>query len=463
MDKKMDRKKFEQLELEIAKDILKDIIMLTNEDTGEVYCKRHGVYEKIPEPRLTSMVVDAYLDNDCKYSRAKKNVTFDFLKSLTIENTKRIEESNNNTINLSNGVYFLNEDFEQLHVNNETKERWTTRTNFIHHGMDRPELKNYISFNQLPIKYIPEATCPIIDKFMIDVFGKEHVDEIYEFIGYVLLPHVRYQRALMMIGSGKNGKSTFIDMILRFLGINNVSQITLQELEGKFAMINIRNKMLNVVGDLPTKPIEDTGNAKRIVTDNVLSGSIKNIQGNFNFNNRCKMMYSVNELPRTKDSTTAFFRRWIIKFCDSVFDGKNKDVFILDKLTTDEEMSGLFNQCLKGIERLELNNGFPDNELEVKRIWDLDTNPIAEFVQNKCNIISGIETSSQHIFPAVNEYRKSKGDYLLKNNSIGYWLRVYGIIGKQRQVDGKYFTFYQDIELIDKEELDIEGLEWMLK
>ncbi|MCP4648574.1 MAG: hypothetical protein GY853_00655 [PVC group bacterium] len=457
----MKEEKIEQLELRIAQEIIGEKSYLTDGDTGYIYRKNHGVYEKLSDNQIYDSIITEFIDNDIKYTRARRNVTYDFLKTSTYMSSKHITESTKNSVNLLNGVYFFDKTFEQLHVNNDTGESWTTQEHF----QDHLNVKNYYSFNQIPVKYDKNATCPTIDKFITDVFGLENCAEIYEFIGYILLPHVRYQRAIMMVGSGKNGKTTFLDMLVHFLGLENICAISLQDLDGRFALINLKNKMANIVGDLSSKPLEDTGNAKRIVTDQILSGNIKNVQGIFNFENRCKMLYSVNELPRTKDKSTAFYRRWIMKICDNVFEGENKDPHIYDKLTTEEEMSGLLNRALEGIERLRENNGFENTELEVKSLWELETNPIGDFILNRCNIEDGKEIRSKELFEAVNQYRKEKHVPLLNGKSIGYWLRQYGIVGKRRRVDDNTYTFYQEIELKEEyiEEINVEAMEGWLE
>ena len=315
-----------------------------------------------------------------------------------------------------------------------------------------------ISFTQIPVDYKEDAKCPIIDDFIAEVFGKEHVDSIYEYIGYILLPHVKYQKALIMIGAGKNGKSTFLDMLIKFLGMENIKQIPLQDLEKPFKLYNLKNIMANIVADLPMRQITDTGNAKRVVTDNTLSGNIKNVQGDFNFGNRCKMLYSCNKVPKTKDTTSAFYRRWLMKICSTDFTGR-VDLDMLSKITTDAELSGLLNRAIEGIKRLALNKGFPDTENEVKQLWEMESNPIAQFIYQRCsrNMKHEIqdEISSIDLFTAFNEWRSEKKMPLLDGKQIGYWLRQFGIVGitkrDQNDIDeygrAKRHVFYQGLSL----------------
>ena len=444
----------DQEEKKIAKSISEQCTLLTDGDTGFMYRLSEGVYKRLTQNQIDYYIISTYTDNKLYYNRGKKNTTLDFLKELTFINSREIEESTKGSINLINGVYFFDKvkgliivDFLGNRVESTTNgDVKKTMVNFKYHPLQR-----YYSFNQIPVNYNKDAECPAFDKFLGEVFGEENKQAIYEFIGYILMPTVIYQRALILVGSGKNGKTTFLDALIRFLGKANISKIPLQYLEGKFALFNLKNKLANIVSDLPSKELKDTGNAKSIVTDDTLSSNIKNVQGNFVFKNITKMLYSCNTLPRTKDKSSAFYRRWRMFICNAVFED-NKDVNILDKITTPEELSGLLNKALLGIERLKENKGFPDTELEVKNMWDIESNPIAEFINIRCIRDDSEELRSKDLFEAFNEYRANKKLPILHPKSIGYWIRQCGIIGKQKKDDfDNWFTYYQGIKLRVKE------------
>lgn len=438
----------DQQEKELAQSILKQCVLLTDGDTGYIYRYLDGVYKKLTNNQTDYYIISEYTDKDIIYNRQKKNITLDMLKTLTYKNSKLIEDSTLGTINLKNGVYY----FDPIkHFKIDYFGRTDIMTNFKYHP-----IRNYYSFNQLPVKYNPEATCPVFDKFVGEVFGIDKVDSIYNFIGYLLMPTVKYQRALIMVGSGKNGKTTFLDALIRFLGRNNISQTPLHLLGGKYALYNLKNKFACIVSDLPNKELKDTGNAKRIVTDETLSSFVKYVQGEVIFGNRTKMLYSCNSLPKTKDKTSAFYRRWVMYICDAVFE-KNKDINMLEKLTTPEEMSGLLNRAIEGIERLINNKGFPDTEAEVKELWEIESNPMAEFILKRCVREKGAEIKSRDLFDAFNQYRSENGKSTLHYKSIGHWIRQTGVVGiHKRDKDEldkwgnpKWFTFYQDLRLED--------------
>jgi putative DNA primase/helicase len=57
-----------------------------------------------------------------------------------------------------------------------------------------------------------------------------------------------------------------------------------------------------------------------------------------------KLIFSTNKIPETEDESDAYFRREIIlSFPNRFEDGKGADPNLLNKLTTEEELSGIFN------------------------------------------------------------------------------------------------------------------------
>ena len=56
-----------------------------------------------------------------------------------------------------------------------------------------------------------------------------------------------------------------------------------------------------------------------------------------------KLWFNANRIPATCDESDAFFRRKVIISFPNRFEGKKDDPDIVKKLTTDEELSGIFN------------------------------------------------------------------------------------------------------------------------
>lgn len=112
------------------------------------------------------------------------------------------------------------------------------------------------------------------------------------------------------------------------------------------------------------------------------------------FENHAKFTFACNELPMVYDLSRGFWDRWILldfpyEFTDqseinkmeddSMF--KLRDEDIISKITTEEELSGLLNKFLEGLERLMKNRKFSSTlgSDEVKDRWIRKANSFIAF------------------------------------------------------------------------------------
>jgi P4 family phage/plasmid primase-like protien len=232
-----------------------------------------------------------------------------------------------------------------------------------------PFTPNEFHLIHVPVIYDPKAECPAILQFLQYIVGEKQLDPIQEFIGYCLHQIYDFHTALMLAGNGKNGKSTLLTLLTKFLGGNrNVSHQTLQALcYNRFAAAELYAKLANTCADIPSTALTQTGMFKMLVGNDPISAERK--YGHpFSFTNIAKLIFSCNKGPETKDDTDAYFRRWMILACNNVFSGKKCNPHIIQTLTTESELSGLLNWALQGMKRLFTNEHFTANEdIETQR------------------------------------------------------------------------------------------------
>jgi putative DNA primase/helicase len=222
----------------------------------------------------------------------------------------------------------------------------------------------YFILSKLPVTYDPKADCPIIKKFLSEIFGESQLTALQEAIGYTLLKSMPFHKAFMLLGDGSNGKSTFLTLLQTFLGRENYSNVTLQEIcNNRFASANLYGKMANISADLPKTAIETSGRFKMLTGSDAICAEFKH-KNAFQFVNIAKMFYSCNEFPQTTEDTLAYVRRWKIFNCTNVFLGEKCDPKIIEKITTSQELSGFLNYALEGLKRLLENGKFSINETE---------------------------------------------------------------------------------------------------
>lgn len=332
-----------------------DFNFSTVRDNQELYYFNDGIYHPDGETIISSIAED-FMDD--LTSTFYKNETVGFIKDYNYINRNKFD-ANSNLINLKNGIYNL-----------ETKQL-------------EPHTPDKYFLNELPIKYVEGAKCPKILKFLNEVIYPEDVATMQEFFGYCLYRRHHIHKACMFIGDGKNGKSTTINLLTRFIGGDNVTSKELYQLiSDKFAIADIYGKLANMCADITSTALKKTGLFKALTGEDLVNAQ-KKFKGSFDFRNYAKFIFSANKLPESPDKTYAFYRRWILISFPNTFTGDKCDANILEKISTEEELSGLLNWALEGLERLLDKGDFSYNRTveEVAEQYETLSDPVYAFVK----------------------------------------------------------------------------------
>jgi putative DNA primase/helicase len=76
---------------------------------------------------------------------------------------------------------------------------------------------------QLGVDYDPAADCPAFEQFLHQVVPADVVDTVWELIGYLMYSGNPLHKAVMLTGTGRNGKGTFLRVMVRCSGAANVT------------------------------------------------------------------------------------------------------------------------------------------------------------------------------------------------------------------------------------------------
>jgi len=361
---------------EMIVDLIKDhnsIYSLRNDDKSEMWIYNDGIY--VPQAK-------SYIKELCRQILGDAYTTYICNNVISrIEADTFVEED----------VFFSNTNPEEICVENGILNIKTRELSDF-----TPEK---IFFNKIPVEYNPNAECDAIEKFLLDVLKDESdLPIMYEIFGYLLLREYKFEKAFMFLGSGRNGKGKTIELMKRFLGPDNCTNIPIQQLEtDKFAVGVLHNKMANLSADINSKALKNTGVFKSLTGRDLISAERKFLP-RIHFVNYAKMIFCANTLPRTYDFTPAFFKRWILLEFPYTFVSekehsiaedktylKIKDAEIIDKIATREEMSGLLNKALDGLDSLLENNDFSYSKTskEVEIMWIRKSDSFAAFVMDR--------------------------------------------------------------------------------
>lgn len=302
-------------------------------------------------------------------------------------------------INLKNGIYDIREKA------------------LIRHTPDK------LFLSQLPITYNKNAKIDKIKDFLDSIFrtNPEYIDTVQELFGYCLLKDYPIQKAFILEGSGGNGKSTLLNLLQAMLGDENVCNVNIDDIASghRYVAHNLYGKLANISIEVGNKILKETRVFKMATGGDVLMGEKKHIDV-FEFRNFAKLIFAVNEIPRAYDESNAFYRRWLpIEFREK-FEGENEVTGLINQLTTEEEISGLFNWSLEGLYRLLENGNFTGTtkETEVRQWWHSHTSNVYGFIKNCYEPDEKSKIPKEDVFDdyskychAINEYPKSYNQF----------------------------------------------------
>lgn len=259
---------------------------------------------------------------------------------------------------------------------------------------DRSDFITY----QLPFEYNPQAKASLFEAYLNKVLpDPERQKVLAEYLGYVFIKHggrLKLEAALVLYGTGANGKSVFFEIVNALLGADNVSSYSLQELtdDTGYYRAMIANKLVNYASEINGKL--QTDSFKRMVSGEVMPARLpygKPMQ----LTNYAKFIFNCNELPKDVEHTNAYFRRWLIIPFDVTIPKAEQDSELHTKII-EKELSGVFNWILDGLNRLLIQKKFSDCEAAQQAVEQYKS-----------------QSDSVKMFIDENNYQNSPTDYRL--------------------------------------------------
>lgn len=119
-----------------------------------------------------------------------------------------------------------------------------------------------------------------------------------------------YQRAICAFGVPHSGKSVLIDIVLGLVTPDMTSVVRPHDWADKFLPTQMMGKLINFCGELSENELIPGDRFKQIIDGHELDGQYKG-RDIFKFRPRCAHWFSSNHLPRSRDSSAGFTRRWL--------------------------------------------------------------------------------------------------------------------------------------------------------
>lgn len=290
-----------------------------------------------------------------------------------------------------------------------------------------PHSPKYRCINQVPHEYKPEEKLTGVRTEEYLNFICEETDSremLLQFIGYSMTKDVSQQKFLVLNGKGGTGKSTVIRLIEALSGSRNVSNISLTDLQQRFASFGLMAKLLNSCADLEIGCLEDTSIIKKILGEDTLRAEQKGRDA-ISFKSYAKLIFSTNELPLVKsEKTNGFYRRLLVLTMNKIPEEKNPNLF--SELL--QEIDYLLQLAVQAVERMYQKNVITVSEASEKAVLQLwnDSDTVQAFLQDICTSDDRERIERIELYNKYAEYCEDTDRQSLTKNNFYKSLRVKG-------------------------------------
>ncbi len=198
----------------------------------------------------------------------------------------------------------------------------------------------------------------------------------------------KIELCLILLGTGKNGKSVVYEVMSALFGKERISSmdygaLTAQGDEGMRGRFPIRNAIFNWSMDSDAKKFGrgDNGMFKRLVSGEPVP--MRELGKNILETRRLPyMIFNMNELPFSEDASFGFIRRLQFVSFNVVVPKEKEDKALSSKIVS-SELSGVFNWVLRGAQELRKRRFvFPESDLNdrQKLLSLMSSQPITAWV-----------------------------------------------------------------------------------
>lgn len=406
--KEQDKVRFSNYEQEI---LIKYPHLRKNE-IGIFFQYNKGVYKMISDQDISDMILTGLYDDMLWGYRTKKHVSDKVACLLSIISLLVVTDDKGFIANVKNGL-----------LNIHTREL-------------TPHTPDFVSLIQYQVNFDPEATASTWNKCLDEWMGGEESEEkkllLQQFAGYCLSSSVLHQKALFLVGLPGSGKSTFNDTISMVMGEAATSNINLETLYGQYGMKGVIGKRLNIVEEVGGNYYE-SDKLKKIISGEKVTIDIK-YKDQFTFRPQAKFIFSVNDLPRVNDTSTATERRMcVVGFKNSFQD--NPNIYLREEggLLADE-FSGILNWMIDGANSLKEMGRFIVTNEQLNLLAEYrEENSSVEGFLSQCVVLN--EFTSIEVPTLYEEYKiwsMSDGGRKIKANiTFTKEVRAYGAKGNR--------------------------------
>lgn len=281
-------------------------------------------------------------------------------------------------------------------------------------GELRPHTPDVPTTVQLTVDWTPQATCPRFDEFLAEVVPTDMVSVVWELIGYLMFSGNPLHKAVMLMGSGRNGKGTLLRAIVGILGKRNVTAASLHDLVStRFTTATLFGKLANIAGDIDATYLESTAVFKAITGQDQISAEHKG-RDRFDFTPWAVPVFSANEIPPSADTTVGYLSRWLTIPFPADFTGR-EDRTLDGKLQ--QESPGIAAKAIPALRALLQRGDFerPESGQQAFNEFVRRVDQVRSWIGDCCTFTPGPHEANAHQFVVRNELYQAYRNWCVRD------------------------------------------------
>lgn len=220
--------------------------------------------------------------------------------------------------------------------------------------------KSIFTTSSIPVYFNTSAdTKPMYDALKLYANNDDELFELLiEFIAYIFFEKNKFRKMFMLYGVGSNGKSKYTAIIEKFIGKENITSLSLEDLNHRFKVAALISSKCNIGNDIGAKLLDDSQMIKKLTGEDLINADRKN-KDPIEFECTAKLIFSCNKLPKANDKSYGFYNRFVILPFTFDFDNyQGSSDFSINEFCNSNNLSGLLNLVIPRYKRLVDNNHF---------------------------------------------------------------------------------------------------------
>jgi len=269
-------------------------------------------------------------------------------------------------------------------------------------GEEKKPSPEYFNTNPIATELGDNEETPTIDRLFTEWVGEQNKKTLYEIISYACLPDYPIHTLFALIGPGRNGKTKFLQLLIKFIGKHNITSSELDTLlENRFESAKLYRKLICLIGETNFSTIKKTSLLKKLTGQDLIGFEFKH-KNPFEDYNYAKIIMASNSLPSSDDTSEGFYRRWLIINFPNTFP-EGHDIL---KTIPEQEYKNLARKVVRILPEL-LKKGHFTNQGSIeerKRKYIEASNPLNLFIEQFCEVKDDAFVKYGELYSAYVQY-----------------------------------------------------------